>query len=406
MMMELSVEKLHHHDDCELFLPTDSNGREIFHYYFKDAVLVGDNLVYPNLRLYSHLSKRVFNPLEEKVMSLSSLSERQALQFDESFDSVNDNPVFFFCYNTDNYFHFLYDSLPILHGFFDLKRRIPSLKLLMCSPNFDKKDQYKFVSETLQILGVRESDIEKASDKTLYRSLYVSSSYTHGIDSNLPPRKELHDFLKRIPGSTAADLPRKIYISRRSWVHGDYSNIGTDYTSRRKMMNEDRLIETLKKREISEVFTETITTLEKIQLFKNAETVVGSIGGGMANSLFSPSSVRTAVIVSPTFLEVNERFKHCFSGVDVMFATKSRHISADPLKKFMRVSTCDSRVGEIYEIEGNFVTVSCAKNRVAGWNNSLTYEKHIYTRSQLTALDQGLNSEWECDIDEVLECLK
>jgi hypothetical protein len=153
-------------------------------------------------------------------------------------------------------------------------------------------------------------------------------------------------------------------------------------------------------------FTETITTLEKIQLFKNAETVVGSIGGGMANSLFSPSSVRTAVIVSPTFLEVNERFKHCFSGVDVMFAMKSRHISADPLKKFMRVSTCDSRVGEIYEIEGDFVTVSCAKNRVAGWNNSLTYEKHIYTRSQLAALDQGLNSEWECDIDEVLECLK
>ncbi len=406
MMMELSVEKLHHHDDRELFLPMDSSGREIFHYCFKDSVIMGENLVYPNLRLYSHLSKRAFNPLEEKVMSLSSLGERQTIQFDESFDSISDNPVFFFCYNTDNYFHFLYDSLPILHGFFHLRRRIPNLKLLMSSPNFGKKDQYKFVSETLQILGIRESDIEKASEKTLYRNLYVSSSYTHGIDSNLPPRKELYDFLKRIPGSAATDTPRKVYISRRSWVHGDYSNIGTDYTSRRRMVNEDILVETLKKQGISEVFTETITTLEKIQLFKSAEIVVGSIGGGMANSLFSPRSTRTVVIVSPTFLEVNERFKHCFSDVDVMFAMKSRHTSVDPLKKFMRVSTFDSRVGEIHEIEGDFVTVSCAKNRVAGWNNSLNYENRIYERSQLTALDQGLNSEWECDIDEVLECLK
>ena len=33
-----------------------------------------------------------------------------------------------------------------------------------------------------------------ASENTLYKDLYISTSYTHDFDSNLPPRKEIFDF--------------------------------------------------------------------------------------------------------------------------------------------------------------------------------------------------------------------
>ena len=42
-------------------------------------------------------------------------------------------------------------------------------------------------------------------------------------------------------------MPKLVYISRRTWINKDKSNIGTDYTNRRKMMNEDLLVEELTK---------------------------------------------------------------------------------------------------------------------------------------------------------------
>ena len=400
--MKLHCKRLVDHEDRSIFLESDENGREIYHYRFTDSLCVGENLLYPNVRIYSKSDESLCNPLEERVMSLQSLNSQVELEFSSEVERTFDEPVFFFIYNTDNYFHFIYDSVPHIYSYLHLKRSNPELKLLMSFPNSDKSDHYKFVKDTLRLLGIENDDIVVLQAKTLYRKIYVSSSYTHGLDSNLPPRSEVYEILRSIPTSPVADLPRKFYVSRRSWVHGDYSNIGTDYTSRRKLLNEDDLVDSLKKLGFKEVFTENFSMNDKIELFKNAEHIVGAIGGGMANCLFSNFEAKTSVIVSPTFLDVNLRFSHCFKTRDVAYLKNTRHFDDRNLKRYMRVMTHDGKVGEIIDVDDDHVTIAFADSSVAGWNNSMKYQNLTYKRDNVVGLDNGLNSEWVCDIDEVV----
>jgi capsular polysaccharide biosynthesis protein len=149
--------------------------------------------------------------------------------------------------------------------------------------------------------------------------MYVSTSLTHGGLSNSPPRKEIfeiYDIIKsNINYDNINDIYKKpefkrFYISRRTWLNEDRTNIGTDYTSRRKMINEDDLVNELDKKGFIEIFTENLNTDEKLYLFSNAYEIVGSIGGGMSNLLFSKPSTKSYIIVSPIFLDINYRFKY------------------------------------------------------------------------------------------------
>ena len=60
-----------------------------------------------------------------------------------------------------------------------------------------------------------------------------------------------------------------------------------------------------------EVFTEKLSMIEKILYFSNCTHVKGAIGGGISNVLFSPETTKLKAIISPTFLDVNKRFKFC-----------------------------------------------------------------------------------------------
>jgi capsular polysaccharide biosynthesis protein len=196
---------------------------------------------------------------------------------------------FFFIYNTENYYHFVYDTLPYLITYKKLKVKIPKLKLLMNYPNSKKTEFYKFVTEYLKLCGIKKSDIKIANKNTIYNNIIASTSYTHDFNSNLPPRKEVYSFYKQLTKNIKhkTKMPKKIYVSRRSSLHGDTSNIGTNYTTRRKMVNENELVNMLVQQGFTEVFTELMTTKDKIQMFSNAEHVVGAIGGGLCNVVFS-----------------------------------------------------------------------------------------------------------------------
>jgi hypothetical protein len=68
----------------------------------------------------------------------------------------------------------------------------------------------------------------------------------------------------------------------------------------------------------------------------------------------------------------------------------------------MRVMTHDGKVGEIIDVDDGHVTIALADSSVAGWNNSMKYQNLTYKRDNVVGLDSGLNSEWVCDIDEVV----
>jgi len=390
------------------YLPIDDNGRIINIYKIEDVNLTGDTLYYPNILLHSN--DEVYNPIKEDVMSLKSVkSNREYGYKNVVLNKIYDEPTFFFIYNVDNYYHFIYDTIPYLISYNKLKEDIPNLKLLMKSNN-DKF--YKFVTELLDILGIKDNDIVIGDENIIYSTIYISSSYTHDIDSNLPPRKEIYKLYEDMVDSIKMvnhidNLPKKIYISRRTWVNNDLSNIGTNYTTRRKLINEDELVNILSEYGYTEVFTESLSTIHKILMFSNAECIIGAIGGGLCNVLFSGKNTKLIALISPTFLEVNNRFKYSFSNVDTIYFNETYHSESEFWKKYMRVSVEKYNiVGEIEDIYENSLLVSYADKKVSGWNSDMILNKKIFNKSECLAIDNGLNSSWYFNIDDLKKYLK
>jgi hypothetical protein len=239
------------------------------------------------------------------------------------------------------------------------------------------------------------------------RLLYVSSSYTHGIDSNLPPRDEIYEFYNHIktlipPNET---LPKKIYVSRRTWLHNDMSNIGTNYTTRRKMKNEDRLVDYLLSIGFVEVFTERLSTIDKIQIFSSADEVVGAIGGGLCNVLFAKKECKLLTIVSPTFLNVNYRFKYSLIQVNNTFFFDTKHTERTNHKLFSRVK-CGDVVGEIIGKTKDKLKIIYDESPVSGWNINEKYNVKHVNKTECELLDDGLNSQFKIDFNKFKKIVK
>ena len=106
-----------------LFLNKSHNFNEINFYKLNKIKFVGTSLYYPNNLLYSYIDNKIYNPLEEYTMSLKSSKEIQSKNFDLSKPNKHYiHPVFYFNYNTENYYHFIYDTLPYLISYFELKK--------------------------------------------------------------------------------------------------------------------------------------------------------------------------------------------------------------------------------------------------------------------------------------------
>lgn len=389
----------------ETILNVDSNNRVIKSYLLEDCQFISNEIYYPKVKIFSHSNKNTYNPINEKILSLEklNLNEKQNFELKKS-NSIVSIPVFYFIYNTENYYHFIYDTLPYLITYNQLKKEKPDLKLLINYPNNQLNRIYNFVTEFLEIVGIDKDCLLFVDDTTIYKKVYISSSFTHGINSNLPPRIEIYGFYKKIVESKINDFkssfPKKSYISRRSWKHNDFSNIGTNYTYKRRMTNEDDLVDLLVRNGYTEVFTEKLNTIEKLGLFFNSEVVVGAIGGGICNVLFSKPETKLISIVSPTFLNVNERFKYSLDCVDTNYFMDTFHSETTSYKTGMRIQSNElSIVGEIVEVDGDYLTVIYSDYAVSGWNSQIEFKKIKLESKLCEKLDDGLNSPFYVDIE-------
>lgn len=347
------------------------------------------------------------NPYDEKVMSMpqlhtllphSYISEHVCLPY-------KTGVYFFFIYNLENYYHFLYDTLPYLNFYFSLSPR-PTLLV-------EKDHKFlKFQKEMLLLLGILEKDIEYATDAT-YEHLYVPTSLTHGQlinganASNYPPDALAYKVWGKLNESVYYSLPtpKKFYVSRRSYIHGDSSNIGTNYTTRRRCINENAVVELVKSYGYEEVFCEIMSTEQKIATFKNATHIIGFIGGGMANTLFSPGSVKVGTILTPEFNKINTRFVHCMNHCKLSMldiTDLAPYTGIFPL--FTRVQIKDKcsalfdKIGEVHACEDGKYSVHVSPNVIAGFSLDASLIVSEFYESQLMPLDGGLNSPFVCNI--------
>jgi hypothetical protein len=276
--------------------------------------------------------------------------------------------------------------------------------LLVNHPNKFKKEFYKFNIELLEKI-IDLNDLFIHGDNYIYTKIYVASSLIHGGYSNNPPRKEINQIFDIIKLNTKKtfDMPKKVYISRRTWINQDISNIGTNYTTRRKMINEDELVDKLNKIGFVEIFAENLNIDEKINLFSNADIIIGSIGGGMANLLFSSKNTKAIVLITPFFLEINNRFKYSLENSNLIYFNDTKTFKKDNIiPLFCRVIINDNnKIGEIIDYSNNKYLINLSNNDIAGFNNQLSYDQVYLNDNQFKLLDNGLNSPYIIDIDKL-----
>ena len=381
--------------------------RETFVGKFSSVRLTGRSIYYPNCLLQT--GQQFINPYDERVMSL----QKDTFYDGDEWTPHNQihatqtvhTPVFFFVYNVDNYYHFVYDTLPILAGYFFLLEQFPSLQLLIQTSHPSKKVLPKFVTEMLEGLGIQSYRMAEAN--TIYEQMFVGTSLTHGRCSNSPPSPQAYSIWSRFqfpPHSRA----KRFYVSRRSWLHGETANMGTNYTTRRKCVNETALVNLLKQYGIVEVFTECLSTESKVALFAQAELVVGVIGGGMCNLLFSPQITKSVCIVTPEFLTINERFKYSMDHTQITYLDCTKHIESPykyTLYTRVKVTNPESpaygQIGEIEEYLRDAYCVRMSSNDIAGFSQDFALEARVLQEWELTPLDGGLNSPYVCDLEQV-----
>ncbi len=454
------IQSLRDQTKSSLYKSWISNDRLNQFHLFKNVLL--HKPTFPNTLFETHDDQTIINPYDEKVMSFGdSVSSIRTFNISSSLLSLSSlpslsststhiekTPVYFFIYNFTNYFHFLYDTLPYLYGYFFIKEfYYPDLKLLIANP--ETQTIYKFISDTFELLNISKDDfISIPSDPTIqsntvYETLFVSTSLTYGQSSDKTSVannkysdeasiiwklliknakvKELNMFAERCSSlHTLTSLkyvskdsnkyPKRFYVSRRSYIHGDTSNMGTNYTTRRKCINEDEVVEYLESQNIREVFCECYSMEEKILLFSNAELVVGFVGGGMCNLLFSPASTQTICLDTPSFSSINKRFLHSIYHTQYEFydtvCSLAPHKLEIPL--FVRVIMKDSnKIGEIesYTDDDQYL-VKLSNNDVAGFALDKEFPTIKVGRSMFETLDNGLNSPFECNLTILKSILK
>jgi Glycosyltransferase 61 len=367
-----------------------------------------DNPTYPNCRIEG------INPYDEQIMSMPTIGTESSTRLKGHDNVLTYRPgaYFFFIFNLTNYFHCLYDTLPYLIHYKELLKTHPDCKLLL------PKDHtwMQFQTDMFDLLGITKFRL--ADDYDMYETLYVPSSLTHGKKangqwlSNDPPSNDAWSIWQSMAKPIVIDTPKKIYISRRSWIHNDLSNIGTNYTTRRKCINEDEVVALAQHYGYQEVFCETMSMSEKIAMFQQATHILGFIGGGMANCLFSGPTTKVGCIETPEFLTINQRFQHTMNHTAVSYLPLSSLAPhTGPYALYVRVKVVDpaspyyGKIGEIETYTNGFYNVKLSNNDVAGFAHTASFPLKTFQPEELLPLDKGLNSPFQCDLRGLTEYL-
>ena len=375
--------------------------RKSFVHIYENALIT--NPKYPVCRINNT------NQYDEKIMSMPSIINNNSESIDTtSNECIKKGTYFFFIFNFENYYHFLYDTLPYLYHYYNIKETDNTCKLLL--PQNHKFLQFQ--RDVFNLLHLTQYEI--AVNNTKYEIVYMPSSLTHGklenmeSASNYEPSLSAFTIWNKLSYSIKCinNTPRRFYISRRTWIHNNLENIGTNYTTRRKCINEDDLVELVKEYGYEEVFCENLSMSEKIEYFKNATHVLGLIGGGMANLLFSNKDTITGCIVTPDFLNVNNRFIHSMNHTNITYLNITQHISHQgkyPL--YSRIKVIDvghdlyDKIGEIDNYQDNMYIIKMSNNDVAGFSMNNEFNIYTFREEQIIAIDNGLNSPFECDLN-------
>ncbi|RMH41573.1 MAG: glycosyltransferase family 61 protein [Gammaproteobacteria bacterium] len=193
--------------------------------------------------------------------------------------------------HSGNYFHWLFECLP--RAVLSLRDpRYEGIPLIV-----DAHLPSQNLEALKQISGDREiHTIERRHQIWVDRLIYPGVlSYTHdyyGVDARAD------DFLV---------APEAISLLREAFVPTGTSNpqkkrifVARDRASYRRLRNEKEIHQALTRLGFIIVRPETMTFTEQVDLFSEAEVIVGPTGAGMSNMIFAPEGCKVVVLAAAT----------------------------------------------------------------------------------------------------------
>lgn len=267
---------------------TNYNFQNYIYNYFKTDFLLNTQLLLP-ISLKTNLSSvELFGYLYHKKYSHF---------FDKDYyNLINQNLNNFQIYSksfiigsSDNYYHLVIDILPKIFGYNPFIEKYVNNIII-----FNSKLQKSNILETvLKKKNVKSKvlTIEHGTYKFFDSFFTVKQSLTNIIFNY---RKLFKEVLKNKP-------QKNIYISRSD-------------ANQRKVLNEDELIENIKKLNFEIVNLSELSFFEQLSLFNSAKCILSLHGAGLTNLIFSNKKTRV-IEIFPDFLNSSEDW-YCNSNND------------------------------------------------------------------------------------------
>lgn len=213
------------------------------------------------------------------------------------------------------------------HWFWFMLGALPNI------PEFGKEKIYlclndetipEYVTDTFEILKDKIELVPYTDTSISVECVYPNPGHKNGVDIPFIDTK-VFLFLQDLFLSSIDDLNiegyDRIYI-RRNRSHfslGNTNDFACKNIKRRQILNEDELVENLKKLNFKILNLEDYHTQEKIKIFHSASTVLGPNGGGMVHTFASKPKTKYIEILPENPHQYIDQYKHQCKALNLDF---------------------------------------------------------------------------------------
>jgi len=115
-------------------------------------------------------------------------------------------------------------------------------------------------------------------------------------------------FLKKLNKGTTNFFGEKIYL-RRDRSHLCSGNNKENQIKRRQIINEEELVDYLKKIDIKSIYLEDLSFIDKIKLFNQSDIIISPNSGGLTFSIFCETKTRVVEINVVNPIQISHQYK-------------------------------------------------------------------------------------------------
>tara|TARA_Y100000816_G_C26072468_1_gene564254 strand:+ start:310 stop:1368 length:1059 start_codon:yes stop_codon:yes gene_type:complete len=190
----------------------------------------------------------------------------------------------------NNYWHWMYDSISRI-GLLDNNFNLNDFNYFLVP---DKK--YKFQTETLKLLGIEKKSISSKKYKHIFANNLTATNHPWQHS------KSAHKDIENVPKWITFWLREKFikFKSNKKFYKKIYIDRSDSKFSDRKIINEDKIIKLLIKKNFKILKLSDFSFVEQIAIFNSAKIIVGNHGAGFTNLIFCKK--KTTVI---EFIDTN-----------------------------------------------------------------------------------------------------